>query len=60
MTSTLYRDTIKQGHDKVGVSDTEPWDGQGELVRHHSVLKPASGKTPMGVWVEAHGGRRVG
>ena len=35
MTSTLYRDTIKRGHDKVGISGTEPWDGQGELVRHH-------------------------
>ena len=60
MTSTLYRDTIKQGHDKVGVSGTEPWDRQGELVRHISVLKSTSGKTPMGVWGEPYDGRRAG
>ena len=44
----------------MGVSGTEPWEGQGELVRHLSVLKSTSGKIPMGVWGEAYGGRRAG
>lgn len=60
MANTLYRDTIKRGHDKVGVSGTEPWEGQGELVGPHSVLEPASGKTSVGVCVETPGGRKAG
>lgn len=45
MANTLHRETIRRGHERVGVSGTQPWERQGELARHHNVREPALGKT---------------